>query len=225
MSVLALAGKTALSFVLPWLVSLAAGKALSGVNTSTPNLPKNAVPTKYPNYYHMMNDNGNMGRKFYPTPDLTTGQKVGGAVKGGLNFLGNAGFAILPQVLGAGGRLANAAGQTAGALAQAAGNVPAHLASTVPQSKVDRYGGTPMQALGGISSDLGTAANVGATAAGEAVGGTLNDMANAIKLYNLQRMLMGGVGGLVQNIKSAGGNPSQNQLAQNVITSMTKAKI
>jgi hypothetical protein len=109
------------------------------------------------------------------------------------------------------------AGATLGAFSEAGGNALSHI---VPESKtqLELYGNTPMNALAGITSDLGKAAGVGFNAAGQTVGtglkgvgdtigGTIIDAANAVKLRQM-----------FEDIATTQLAPSQAQLAGRVVS-------
>jgi hypothetical protein len=142
----------------------------------------------------------------------TAGMKAASTIEGGSKYLGNLGSSILPYLVqgvgrtieGAGktaGAGAEAVGRTGGAVAQALGNIPSHMSMASDQQKA-LYGKTPMDMVGGITSDVGKAAgvglssvgraaNVGLSSAGEALGGTIEDIGSFMRMQQLFKTIVG----------------------------------
>jgi hypothetical protein len=145
--------------------------------------------------------NGRLSRRSLPLPTSKVGpvlRGIGGVAGGIATGLGH----ILPQVMNLGGKMVQTAGVTAGAGAQALGNVPAHLAAMVPDSKRNLYGGTPLDAFGGIASDIGTAVNTGLSSTGMAVGTSVSDAARYFQVMNAQREILKNAGDMMSKYRN-----------------------
>lgn len=187
MSVLGTIALTIGSMALPYIMEAIGGKVSANAGrhdltttetTRTPMLTRAGVPYK----------DGRMTTtsRAITTPTLKSKMMRGGGTA--LSFLGNAGIMALPFIFDALGKTTQAAGAAGGAVAQAIGNAPAHFAASMDSQAVkDWYGGTPLDAVGGIMSDVGTAAGVGVSGAANAIGSTVSDAANAARLARLLR--------------------------------------
>jgi hypothetical protein len=150
-----------------------------------------------------------------------TADKIGGAASGITQT-------VLPTFTNALGLGAQALGNTVGAASQAAGNLAGHLANSMStQRQRETYGGAdPLQALGGISSDIGNVGKVAAEGAGNVVGGTLTGIANVMRMLGLQGQLRRSIGGISSTIKAQNLNPSSTRLAEQLVRdSMIGAKL
>lgn len=94
----------------------------------------------------------------------------------------------MPFIMNAIGKTAQAGGVAGGAVAQAAGRIPANLFKT-PPAKSALYGYSPLDALSGISEDVGNAAGVGVSTIGNAVGSSIGDFGNYLRIMNMQKGL------------------------------------
>ena len=181
--------KIAAPFVLPYVMSLIArgvsGPLANAMGSQTPAInPRTGKP--------------------YVTPSavarhgtVTTPNRALQGVGGVLSTVGDAGKAAIPFLLNTAGRGIQAAGITGGALTQAAGNAPSHIANAMhTQRQKELYGSTPMDAAAGILGNVGEAAGVGISTAGNAIGSSLQDIGNAIRLYNLQNTVFSNIGKL-----------------------------
>lgn len=146
---------------------------------------------------------------------------------GALNTLGGVGQGIsntakgiFPFILGLLGKSTQAAGVAAGAGLNAIGNIPAAMFRT-PASKTEIYGYTPMDAVGPIASGLGNAAGVGTSALLGALGSTLDDGANAMRIHQIQGGLADRYSTYTQMVRDAGiTDPSQLRLIEQMIRTM-----
>lgn len=133
---------------------------------------------------------------------VAKGAKVAKAAKAGSN--------ILPWALLLGGRGIQGASTAAGSLTAGAGEAAGHAVSalsqvprqlgTASQSQIERFGKTPTAALGDVIGGLGSAAGQGITAVshgvgnavsatGNALGSTVTDASDAMRLARLQEQL------------------------------------
>lgn len=134
---------------------------------------------------------------------LGTGAKVLSGIK-------TAGSNILPWTLLLGGRGLQGASTAAGSVTAGAGEAAGHAVSalsqvprqlgTASQSQIERFGKTPTAALGDVIGGLGSAAGQGITAVshgvgnavsatGNALGSTVTDASDAMRLAKLQEQL------------------------------------
>jgi hypothetical protein len=186
----------------------AEAKNLANYTKGLPNLAQARTNPRYPGMYQMptgaLNKAGNpVYGAFQPAPNIPAYKpsKLGkiGTTVGGLAQLASI---VAPFIINAIGRSAQVAGNTAGVAAQAAGNIPSHIASMQSQSQRERYGGTLFDALGGISSDLGSAAATGLSGIGNAAGQTANDIYNAMRVYQIQQGVQKSIGQLAQKMQN-----------------------
>jgi hypothetical protein len=119
---------------------------------------------------------------------------------------------------GLAGRGVEAAGATAGAGAQAAGNIVGHIASSMgSERKRQQYGGTPLDALGGIMGDVGNVAGVGLTGLSGAVGSTLQDISRYMLMKQLGTAMLDRWGKGIDIVKGSNLRPHEAHLAGDMI--------
>jgi hypothetical protein len=158
-----------------------------------------------------VNKAGNiMPKTFRPLPNVTvpTNVKVAQGISNVTGGIGRAAGGLAPfllDTLGRGvegvgnvaGAAAEAAGRTAGAGAEALLNIPSHM-SPISDAQRQLYGNTPIDAVGGIMSDVGKAAGVGLTqvgkvggavgqAAGSMIGGPIRDAAALLRMQQIMQ--------------------------------------
>jgi hypothetical protein len=124
-------------------------------------------------------------------PGKTTPKPLPGALRVGnaaMSGLGRVAQFAVPMAIQAAGGLARTAGATAGGVAQAIGNAPKYLDNTSANQEAV-YGPGLFKALGGVTGDLGAAANVGLKGVGEAVGSATDEVAKAIRLQTVLKQL------------------------------------
>ncbi|HPL70846.1 MAG TPA: hypothetical protein PLM50_02305, partial [Rectinema sp.] len=138
------------------------------------------------------------------------GAKVLSGVKGVAKGAKAFGSNILPWTLLLGGRSLQGASTAAGSVTAGAGEAVGHAVSalsqvprqlgTASQSQIERFGKTPTAALGDVIGGLGSAAGQGITAVshgtgnaisamGNAVGSTVTDASDTMRLAKLQQQL------------------------------------
>lgn len=142
--------------------------------------------------------------------------KIGGVVTDALSAVGAFG-------LGLGGKALQTAGVAGGALAQTAGNIPRAL-SVTPDAKKAYYGRTPMDVVGDIASGVGSAANVGISMAGNALGSSFNDAANALRLRQLEDRKKAEWLAMMNAIQQQNMRPSDAVLAGRMISNMGRVQ-
>jgi len=125
--------------------------------------------------------------------------------------LGTAGTFAIPLAIGLGGRGIQAGATGLGALTSAVGQMPGHFDLT-PDIKKSLYGATPSSALGGIAGGVGQAAGLGVSALGNAVGSSVNDLSNTLRLQDLQSGLHQRMLGQAADIKSLNLKPGELDL-------------
>jgi len=227
-------GGTILKYTWPILMSLIMGKIgdtyankqmMNMPGPTPPTLPPGVDPAKVfidpsnPNVFYKLGAGGRVNSTPFAMVPGTPGANPATYTypgKGLANTAGKVGSAVasvLPFVVSSGlnlaGRATQGASVAAGGLVQAAGNAPAHLLSAfAPSAKqAELYGGDILQGIGGISSDLGTAAGAGVSAIGNAAGQSLNDIANMVKMLGMQKLILANLGKAGAAIKGMGLSP------------------
>lgn len=120
-----------------------------------------------------------------------SGSSVPGAspIGSALSGIGNAVQTAGGHLLDTGGRLVQAGGLSAGALASALSHAPKHLVNAMQPQREQEIYGNPFSAGANIIGELGDAAGVGVSALTGAVGTSISDIGNSLKLQAKQDQL------------------------------------
>lgn len=140
---------------------------------------------------------------------------TGGALSSIPDTIGRVAKSAAPFALSLGGKAVQGASLGAGALAAALGESSGNVLRT-PSAKRELYGNTPTDAAADLLSGIGSASGIGISGVGNALGSSMVDQAEQMRLRELEKLMRKKYMEQLDDIKSKNVTPSEASMMESL---------